>query len=229
MPLNGQVPGYRQQPGEIWIDGHRSGGGQERTTIANLSPSSAGIRLPDLSAAAAAAAAAIAAEPHEAAAAERRYGYMDDYKASMICSWVETQADAKFLTQFKQAVDSSDSGSEHQLGTTSAEVSVEVHTDHHHHQEASSFLPLSPLFGTGFGPVDEKPPVAQGIMMGKRGAPPQPPPRRSPCAAAPPLELCGTARAEGAASDDSMEPLPEPDFQALDVCRGLPGEEDLCY
>ncbi len=56
----------------------------------------------------------------------------------------------------------------------------------------------------------------------KRGTPPVPPPRRSPSlvlSSGGGGETVAAARLERPASDDSMEPLPEPDFEALDSCR----------
>jgi hypothetical protein len=147
------------------------------------------------------------------------YGYMDDYKASMICSWVETQVDAKFLTQFKQAADSSDSGSEHH---TAAAVTTEIQADVHtpHMPTPSPPLP-TPAIPSDMGPVTAVPSTQNNS---KRGTPPVPPPRRSPSLV---LSNSGggggetvvAARLERPASDDSMEPLPEPDFDALDSCR----------
>ena len=53
----------------------------------------------------------------------QRYGYMDDFKANMINTWVENQKDASgslYLTQFKQA--DSDEGSERVISETKVEV-----------------------------------------------------------------------------------------------------------
>jgi hypothetical protein len=171
-------------------------------------------------------AAVSAAGAGQQAAAAREgggYGYMDDYKASMICSWVETQADAKFLTQFKQAADSSDSGSEHHTGAAAAvttEIRADVHTPHVSAPSPPLPTPAFPAAETGMSPVTAVP-AAQNSS--KRGTPPVPPPRRSPSlvlsSGGGGGETVAAARLERPASDDSMEPLPEPDFEALDSCR----------
>ena len=80
---------------------------------------------------------------------EKRYGFMDDFKANMINHWVENQksrddSGSLYLTQFKQA--DSDSGSEK---VVSAETQAEVH-------------------------IPENSSVQQ-----KKPTPPPPPPRRS--------------------------------------------------
>jgi hypothetical protein len=149
------------------------------------------------------------------------YGYMDDYKASMICSWVETQADAKFLTQFKQAADSSDSGSEHHTAAAvTTEIRADVHTPHVLAPSPPLPTPAFPLAETGMSPVTAVPATQNSS---KRGTPPLPPPRRSPSLVLSSSggggETVAAARLERPASDDSMEPLPEPDFEALDSCR----------
>ena len=147
MPLNGKVPGYRQPAGEIWIDGelavdrptrrisplgHNSpssplaannigvypmvaassnGAGLTNSSLTNHLNNNSSNNVQQM--------ATPSAKPEI-----RRYGFMDDFKASMITHWVENQKDrhttegcstsstsTMFLTQFKQA-DSSDSGSE---------------------------------------------------------------------------------------------------------------------
>ncbi len=230
MPLNGQVPGYRQ-PAEIWIDGHcRPGPTFDRPASHRSSPSAGlAVNYPDMTVAAVSAAGA-----GQQAAAVREggsYGYMDDYKASMICSWVETQADAKFLTQFKQAADSSDSGSEHH---TAAAVTTEIRADVHtpHMPTPSPPLPTPAFQSTekDMSPVTALPAIHNSS---KRGTPPVPPPRRSPSLVLSNSgggggETVAAARLERPASADSMEPLPEPDFEALDSCRLPSGNYFFC-
>ena len=163
MPLNGKVPGYRQPAGEIWIDGelavdrptrrisplgHNSpssplypmatssnnGGVLTNSSLINhLNNNNSSNNAPQM------------ATPTSASAAKpeiRRYGFMDDFKASMITHWVENQKDrhttppegcstsspsAMFLTQFKQA-DSSDSGSEQlAIDALNNSIKAEVH------------------------------------------------------------------------------------------------------
>ncbi len=214
MPLNGQVPGYRQ-PAEIWIDGHCRPGPFDRPASHRSSPSApVSVNYPDMTVA--------------AGREGSGYGYMDDYKASMICSWVETQADAKFLTQFKQAADSSDSGSEHHTATAvTKEIQADVHTPHLSAPSPPLPTPAIQLAETGTSPVTAVPATQNSS---KRGIPPVPPPRRSPSlvlsSGGGGGETVAAARLERPASDDSMEPLPEPDFEALDSCR-LPS--GICF
>ena len=209
MPLNGQVPGYRQ-PAEIWIDGHRNPYNRTNGSNAERPPSQ---HFPSPPA---------PLQPNPLATAQtgpeemRQYGYMDAYKASMICNWVETQADAKFLTQFKQAADStSDSGSEHRLP-----VNTEVRADVHQQGQPSATSPQQ-------SPKEEVELLVLDDGGVRRGIPPQPPPRRlSPSSDGGNAQI-GMSMIEEeeegvvgmvveAASDTSIEPLPEPDFEALD-------------
>ena len=94
----------------------------------------------------------------------QRYGFMDDFKANMISSWVENQTTTEpghsggghYLTQFKTA-DSSDSGSERILPETTT-TKVEVH------QPREAVQPLA---------------SAASNHSRRSGPPPPPPPRRS--------------------------------------------------
>jgi hypothetical protein len=265
MPLHGQVPGYRQPANEVWIDGqqqHRQqlqrAAGIRDQAMTHLHPSPPLLPtahgITGLEAAYGGESSSI-----DSSAALRQYGYMDAFKASMICNWVETQADAKFLTQFKQAADStSDSGSEHRL-PVSTEVRADVHVQQQHLNSSSSEqdqLSPSPPPLPQLSPRGDE---AQWDGGRKERSPPPPPPRRlSPVADQPASQSCTKSggapvpnemlrtlmeveeeedreeevereeevrvvekemeeqRVEGAASDTSMEPLPEPDFDALD-------------
>ena len=139
MPLNGKVPGYRQ-PSEIWIDGDLAKDRRRVSPLGSQNSSQGVTTTPSmltsssLNQIAGVANGGITSKPD----VRRQYGYMDDFKASMITHWVENQKDredkegARFLTQFKQADSTSDSGEgseQHTLDNKTKEVTASTKAD----------------------------------------------------------------------------------------------------